>query len=529
MPAKAETVNATTDHLGTVDPTIASGYILAHFGLPPDRPATRIRMGTEMENSRYEFDGSDTTSFLNHIYSVSVDPERMVDLVESWERQNRRPDAGGERTKPGGRSQSFAEHDRIVEALDKVISAHASRIAELLSGFRTAAFIFNTSGLIVAANEAASMVLNIMPGNRLADLEIATDDFDELEEKISGLVGAKTCGDAIVRFRPAGFHHSVLAHLRAVDADSSGRHVVMVTSENHWPESLTKLLYTTYAITEREAFVLQCITRGETVGVIAAASNKSEPTIRSQIQSLLQKTGLSSQFELVRMATTLLHSVGGSEAGGTATKTGKELPIYALTPLALPDGRKIHYRFAGAAFGRPFLLLPSGQGFIRWTDEAEREMERRNLKMIAPVRAGYGPSSAWPAHRNIYDCIADDTAYLLDQLGLQSCPVVAICDDFKIALHIDRRHPGRFSAVVGAAPTMPLSSPEQFARLTKFVRFIQSNATYAPRTLPYVSLLFFHMGRRLGTKRFLETMRANLKRILCIDDKLDIQLIAHVA
>ncbi len=133
-------------------------------------------------------------------------------------------------------------------------------------------------------------------------------------------------------------------------------------------------------------------------------------------------------------------------------------------------------------------------------------MERRGLQMIAPVRAGYGPSSPCPPHANIYDVAADDILQLLAELGVQSCPVVAICDDFKLALHAAQRKPGVVSAIIGAAPTMPLKTPEQFDRLTKFVRFIQMNATYAPRTLPYVSLLFFHLARRLGSRRFLETM-----------------------
>uniref|UniRef100_UPI003864E495 alpha/beta hydrolase n=1 Tax=Tabrizicola sp. TaxID=2005166 RepID=UPI003864E495 len=214
------------------------------------------------------------------------------------------------------------------------------------------------------------------------------------------------------------------------------------------------------------------------------------------------------QAELVRLATTLLHSINGA-ANDAKAKANSALPLYVLTPLTMPDGRNIHYRVAGAPRGRPFLLLPSGQGFIRWTDEAELQMARRDLQMIVPVRAGYGPSSSCPTRANIYDTAADDVAQLLGYLGVKSCPVVAICDDIKLALHTEQRHPGIFTAIVGASATMPLSTPAQFARLTKFVRFIQSNATFAPRTLPYVSLLFFHMARRLGTRRFLETMMGN--------------------
>lgn len=462
-----------------------------------------------MTNDPHIYDASDTSAFLDHIYSVSVDPVRMVDLVESWERQVAADDNHNAEFKSRKYLTELGGRGTAVEALDRVISAHASHIAELLAGFRTAALIFNKRGLIVASNDAATTTFNIMPGHRLDDLNIDPIAYEVLQDQISQLVADKDCGNAIVRFQRQGTSHKVLAHLRAIDAEASGRHVIMVTSEHNWPDSLSELLEKTYGITKHEAVVLQSITRGETVAEIAITRKRSEDTIRSQVKSLLQKTALSSQAELVRLTTTLLHSIGDAVVDDANSKAIKRLSLYVLTRFALPDGRSIHYRLVGSPRGRPFLLLPSGQGFIKWTDEAELELERRNLQMIVPIRAGYGPSSTCPIDENIYDVAADDVIRLVGHLGVKSCPVVALCDDIKIALHTEIRHPGIFTSIIGAAATMPLSTPAQFARLTKFVRYIQTNATYAPRTLPYVSLLFFHMARRLGTRRFLETMMGN--------------------
>lgn len=459
-----------------------------------------------MDRQHDHFDRGDSTAFLNHIYAVSVDPDRLFNLVERWEREIT-PKAG---VGPSAFSRELAAEltgdDTVVEALDRVISAHAARIGELLSGFRTAAFIFNKRGLIVASNDAAAAVFNIMPGHWLADLAIDSDGSETIDAQLADLMAARDCRNAIVRFKQAGANHTVLAHLRAVDVETGGRHVIMVTSEHKWTDEVGDLLAKTYSITARESEVLRGLTRGETVAAIATTTGRSETTVRSQVQSLLQKTGLGSQAELVRLTTTLLHSVGGHEIGSDPYRVPREIPLYELIEHLLPDGRKIHYRIAGDPDGRSFLVLPSGQCFIRWTDEAEAEMARRKLRMIVPVRAGYGASTACPPAANIYDLAADDARHLLKSLGIERCPVVAVCDDLKIALHIDRRHPGALTGVIGAAATMPLETKAQFARLGKFVRFIQMNATYAPRTLPYASLLLFHMARRLGARRFLETM-----------------------
>lgn len=468
-----------------------------------------ILLNVPMIKDLHNYDVSDASAFLDHIYSVSIDPARMVDLVESWQYQITASEHHNSERSTRNYLADLRGRETVVEALDKVISAHASRIAELLAGFRTAALIFNRRGLIVAANDAATANFNIMPGHRLDDLHVDPNAYEELQGQIDQLVADHNCGNAIVRFQRLGTSHKVLAHLRAVDADASGRHVIMVTSEQYWPDSLSELLGKTYGITKREVVVLQSITRGETAADIAISAKRSEDTVRSQIKSLLQKTSLGTQAELVRLSTTLLHSIGGATNDEGNIKNLNRLPQYVLTPFVLPDGRNIYYRLAGASLGRPFLLLPSGQGFIRWTDEAEKDMTLRNIQMIVPVRAGYGPSSACPVNDNIYDVAADDIMHLLDYLGVRRCPVVAICDDLKIALHTERRHPNIFTTIVGSAATMPLKTPVQFARLTKFVRFIQTNATYAPHTLPYVSLLFFHMARRLGTRRFLETMMGN--------------------
>ncbi len=452
----------------------------------------------------YQLDG--LSAFLNHIYAVSVDPDRLFNLVERWEREIT-PKAGD---LAGAFSRELAADltgdDTVVEALDRVISAHAARIGELLSGFRTAAFIFNKRGLIVSSNDAAAAVFNVMPGHWLADLAIDPEGSEAIEAQLAELMSARACQNAIVRFKQAGANHTVLAHLRAVDVETGGRHVIMVTSEHKWTDEVGDLLAKTYSITGRESEVLRGLTRGETVAAIAATTGRSEATVRSQVQSLLQKTELGSQADLVRLVTTLLHSVGGHEFGNDPQRVPRELPLYELIEHPLPDGRRIHYRIAGDPNGRAFLLLPSGQCFIRWTDAAEEEMARRKMRMIVPVRAGYGASTVCPQSANIYDVAVDDIHHLLRSLGIDRCPVVAICDDIKIALHFIKRHPGVLTGVIGAAATMPLETKAQFARLGKFVRFIQMNATYAPRTLPYASLLLFHMARRLGARRFLETM-----------------------
>lgn len=59
-----------------------------------------------------------------------------------------------------------------------------------------------------------------------------------------------------------------------------------------------------YGLTEAEARVLAALTVGETVKQIAAAHGVRVSTVRAQVRSLFEKTGLHRQSDLVRMALT---------------------------------------------------------------------------------------------------------------------------------------------------------------------------------------------------------------------------------
>jgi pimeloyl-ACP methyl ester carboxylesterase len=73
------------------------------------------------------------------------------------------------------------------------------------------------------------------------------------------------------------------------------------------------------------------------------------------------------------------------------------------------------------------------------------------------------------------------------------------------------KSPDRISAIVGVGPVMPANQPKHFQRMPKWTRFIIANARYAPRALPYVTMALFQSIRRLGPKRFIQTVLATSK------------------
>jgi pimeloyl-ACP methyl ester carboxylesterase len=243
---------------------------------------------------------------------------------------------------------------------------------------------------------------------------------------------------------------------------------------------------------------------------IAAATDRSEPTIRSHVSALLDKTETRSQIELIRMTLGLLEAV--EPRPGDLSQQPVSLasrPAHAFSTLILEDHRRLDYLVIGHPRGKPFLLMPGGVGTTPFPPRDEQELYQRRLRMVVPVRAGFGGSSPLPRDRHVHEVAASDTFALMDHLGIARMPFVTICDDFRIAIELAQIAPGRMAAIVGCGAPMPAVTHEHFLRMTKWSRFVSANARYAPRALPYVALTFFSLVRRLGPKRFMQTVMAD--------------------
>ncbi len=121
--------------------------------------------------------------------------------------------------------------------------------------------------------------------------------------------------------------------------------------------------------------------------------------------------------------------------------------------LSRPDGRTIAWVETGDVDGRPILRLPGTPGSRLWFRTDQTPWLERGLRMIVTERPGFGAST-----RHLEGTIvdhADDLAAILDDLEIQSLPVVGVSGASLFVLALAARHPERVQAaaiVVGAAP-----------------------------------------------------------------------------
>jgi pimeloyl-ACP methyl ester carboxylesterase len=166
------------------------------------------------------------------------------------------------------------------------------------------------------------------------------------------------------------------------------------------------------------------------------------------------------------------------------------------------DGRRLEWIEFGAPKGTPVLFLHMDYGMIRWPPAAERAAAARGLRVIVPVRAGYGRSDPHPKGAVRLLASTEDYAAVLDHLGIDRVAVISMGADLRFALQLALMRPGLVTGIVGCASQLPLRTAAQYDRMDKWQRFILANARYAPRVLPFMVQAGFSLARRLGKEPF---------------------------
>ena len=460
---------------------------------------------------------SDKLELIDQIYQVAVEPERYEQLLDLWE-ERLGPLRARESTRAEGHTLAiedseleshFARAAAVLDRIDQI--AAGTNVHAIVSAYdRSAAFTFSNAGMISAANGAAKAVLGITSGDALASLPIDESEISILKREAARIT---LNGDGIasfLRFRISTTQRTLVIRLsRVEDGERGTTEVLAVTSEMAWPEHLTTVVRETFDLTEAEAEVLRALVEGAGLKDIAAGRGRSLDTIKTQLRSILAKTDTRTQAELIRLSLCLMDVVSTadtvSEFKTAAAQRGRLEPLPFIS-INRPDGRRSDHISFGSASGRPVLFFPLNYGLIRWPVSAEIAAERKGLRIIVPIRAGYGRSTKAETRSSYVDTVVEDTIAVLDHYGIDRCPVIALSMDAYFAYRIAERHPGRLTGMVNCSAGLHFDRRAQYERMHKWHRFIIANARYAPSMLPFMVKAGFSLARRIGKRGFVHAV-----------------------
>lgn len=473
---------------------------------------------------KIEEPASETTlqdEVIDRLYEVAVDPSRYEALLDHWEKmiqpQRAAANSGGQpHIAPALGLKQFEGHfQRADQVLDRAIAAaEEDRDMPVIAQIeRVAAFAVNRALVLTEINAAAARVFGVTPGARVADLALGEGEADQIGSQIARLFSSNMPGTVLLRTRAALTDRLILLHLRLVQPARGTPQVIAISTELVWPEGFTEMLRGAFDLTPAEAEVMQALAEGQSLSDIAAARARSIETVRAQLKAVMAKTETRSQSELVRLTLSTMdlvwYSADATEQMPAASRGFDTLEPRPFNTMWMKDGRRMDYLILGDPVGRPVLFFPLDYGLVRWPASAEALAARRGLRIIVPVRAGFGASTPLARGVPYVAQLADDMVALLDHLGVVRVPVMTLGGDSYIGFAFHAAYPDRMTAMICCAGVLPLTRPAQYERMDKWHRFILAGARYTPHLLPFMVKAGFALARRLGKRGFVHAVYGN--------------------
>ncbi len=450
-------------------------------------------------------DRDQKAEIVDRLYDVALDPIRLEELLDVWER----------RAAP----LRIGAVEQAIQIDDPEITAHMGRASVFLDRFqptradggyrsvlddipRLAAFVADGGPFVTACNRPAAVAFGICEGGRIDALPFDDPDIDMLRGVIARVAGGRAEKVVMLRIRSVPGGSPVILRVSPVESAAPRPLALVLSTELVWPDGFARTVAEAFALTPAEVEIVRAITLGQPVRDIAETRGRSVETVRTQVRSVLQKTETHSQSELVRVVLGLMDvaAIGTDPSAAVPPATGL-LPLPVQTIRGSHD-RRLDFVAFGDPGGAPLLYMHLDYAMIRWPARAERAAAQRRLRVVVPIRAGYGHSDLHPRGIDHLEGVADDYARVMDHLGLKAAVVIALGADLRFALQLAETRPDLVAAILGCAAQLPLRTAAQYDRMDKWQRFILANARYAPKVLPFLVKAGFSLARRVGKAAF---------------------------
>lgn len=458
-----------------------------------------------MTDGKLETDLNENASELvDHAYRLATSPESYDELLMAWDRRiqdvikshglaigrNEHPIASGV-------DDHLQRAFEIVDQLAKAENRQTLSLDDFTQAHTGPAFLARADGSIRSANLAAREVLGVH--THVNDIRMPADMATQLRERIANHGANTGIKQSVLRAMTTDDQSLVLV-LSPFDRDPDEPLTLVITAEVTWNDSVDDLLQEGFSLTQAECNVTRALIAGQSVNEIATDTSKSVNTIRSQLSSILSKTGARKQSDLVRLIAGLsqvARTRSGRNGGAHAGATGLEPEETRL--VEVENGRQVECRLLGPPGGRWVVFCHSLLGGPYISAQMHKELQARNIRLLAIARPGYGGTSPSSPDRTIrHDTIANDTKAVMSHFGTGPCVFLGQ-EAGGVQTHgIAARNPALVAAQLNISSGIPFHKPEHFSRLTPRTRAFMWTARLAPHILPLMisgAVRLFQQGK----------------------------------
>lgn len=344
--------------------------------------------------------------------------------------------------------------------------------------------LLDATGHVVWCNAAAVAAFALPPQPELSALMPAVQNPEALERLLVAIarseaasppaIDAEACLLRLVT--TAGESYMLARPIR----ERSGQQMVLIEPlMGEWTPEMDRLMGNAFGLTGAETAIAAGLAEGLNAGALAARRGVSVLTVRAQIRALLAKTGATSQTELVRLLISAARALERSEQGAERPRAPQILP--------LPGRRELHINTMGPRGGVPVVFFHGMLDGCSATPRIEAALERTGLRLLAPIRPGFGAAPARRLHPGeAATAFAGDIRQMLDRLGIERAVLLGHMAGALYAFAAAARLQERALGIVNVAGTVPIVSVSQLTSMSRRQRLVAYTARFAPAALPFV-------------------------------------------
>lgn len=423
------------------------------------------------------------TSLIQTIYEVAVDPNVYDKLVDLWGR-HLLITLGEDMQTPQDLSPEVAQHLlRAFEILNRLGRQEQAQ-APVPPKSERAELRISHRGKILEASPLAAEILGATPRGSVFDLALSPESAARLRQEIGSKTRA-TADDAatseIYVFFAEGDKHPYPMVRELPSESGNGQDFILAGLHNKWTEAHDQILRQMFGLTDAESRVARELLTGATLPEIAVITGRSVDTLRTQLKSIRRKTYTSNQQQLVRIMTGLEALI---KTGGNAADTGATTD-HSFT---LPDGRKMTYRCFGPEQGLPCLFIHNMLNGPNFPHNLLQEIHRLGLRLICPIRPGFGSSDPDPVTKRhpgeAPDRFCADMIPFLKHLGHQRLVAIGHMSGAVFAFRLAQLHPDLITGVFNISGAVPITDMSQIRAMHYRQQIMALTARFTPRMLP---------------------------------------------
>ena len=263
-------------------------------------------------------------------------------------------------------------------------------------------------------------------------------------------------------------------------ARRSGNDVILKAMTIPWRDTISATLSAAFRLSPAEIEVVRLMSDGHVLSEIAVLRKTSLHTVRAQTKAILRKTKTAGQSELMRFVAMLSHA---SDPG-----PGEASPVDTITPhsemLTLPDGREMEIQTQGPEDGLPVIFIHGMLDGTSVTRKIRSLLNQNKIRLICPVRAGFGRSTINQDHVRALDIFSDDLQFVLQTYGIDRPVLLGHMSGSLYAWAAASARPAAFAGVVNVSGGVPITSIRQFSAMSPRQRVVAYTARFTPALLP---------------------------------------------